>query len=448
MPPPLFVAVATRLVIVLRFDGSLCPPRDPVPGFTYLHDFFRGDSTEKPLLDGGEKLASCSATISISSQYNGGREERTIGIGGRFLPNTPHMTSATSEYEGMLLGLDWLERSFSSVFMFNKLSDPMDLVYDTKLIIRGDCKLVINQLNSHSVSRKMEPHYNRAMTGIERIRSLYAEYHRRTMCEHWGTPDISLSPSLNVCFEHVPRKDNYLCDALCKMIINQKQLGSVESIQELILLGENDATYGSKDGPNINTFRRRRNTFSVQPTSVYLKQALDEIRYNPQLCHSSRLALACMLTSASIRKKDVAILSDISGFFLDMSRRWSKIYYKQNDHDAVGSDTLRKVSMRCKELSNHFSKVTLEDGELRCSEIKSIFDFCTNSNSNNFDEGDDVLTTSAVLYPYADVFDIVKIGENENHIDELLRFNVNIVRQRGSPGIIANDMWMEIPQSR
>jgi len=451
MPLPLFVAVATSLVIVLQFDGSLCPPRDPISGFTYSHDFLHGDSTRKPLLGGSEKLASCSATISLSSLCDGVREEIPIAIGGRYLSNIPRMTSATTEYEGMLLGLEWLAQSFSSVYMLNQSADATHVINrerkfeDSQLIIRGDCKSVIDQLNSRSVPRKMEPHYNLAISRIECIRDLYAVYHQRTTSKNLQTPDASVSPELKVCFEHVPREKNYFCDALCKLIINRKQLDFVESIQDLILLGENDETNSADDGPKIDTFNKRRITSAIQPTNVYFKEALDEICHNPQLCHSSRLALACVLTWASIRKKDVDILSHISGFYLEMSRRWSKFYYVQNDNDSVGSETLRKVSITCEKLARNFSCASLEDYELRCCEIKSVFEFCTNYKSNYYEGGDEALMTSSVTYPYTDISDIIKIVEKECQRNDLESWNMLATKIAGlecSSVTTAHSVWM------
>ncbi|KAL3761705.1 hypothetical protein ACHAW5_004269 [Stephanodiscus triporus] len=339
------------------------------------------------------------------------------------------MTSAATEYEGLLLGLEWLEQSLSSLLMLNQSSDAVNLINKehevkcSKLIIKGDCKSVIDQLNSHSVPRKMEPHYNSAISRIECIRDLYAGYHQRITQEHLGTPGVSTCPMLKVCFEHVPREENYFCDAICNLIVNQKQVDFVQSINDLILLGDNDKTNSAGDGHIIDTFNTKRNTDTTQPTSVYFKQALDEICHNPQLYHSSRLALACVLIEASVRKKDVAMLSDISGFFMNMSRRWSKYYYSENGHDAVGKDTLRKVGITCQKLSKHFSGAYLDDSEICCDGIKSVFDFCTNYNLNYYEGSDVVLSTSAVKY-FSDISDIINIVEKERQIDELQSWNI------------------------
>jgi hypothetical protein len=148
--------------------------------------------------------------------------------------------------------------------------------------------------------------------------------------------------------------------------------------------------------------------------------------------------LACVLASASIRKQDVAILSCISGFFLDMSRRWSKIYYNKNDDDAVRSDTLKKVSIHCEELSKHFSRGSFEYGELRCPEVRSIFEFCTNYISSDFDGCDEELPPRAALYPHGDISSVISNVKSERHMKELLQWNLNIVERYRSSANIAN----------
>jgi hypothetical protein len=209
-------------------------------------------------------------------------------------------------------------------------------------------------------------------------------------------------------------------------------------------LGENDETNSADDGPKMDTFNKRRIIYTMQPTNVYFKEALDEICHNPQLCHSSRLALACVLTWASIRKKDVDILSHISGFYLDMSRRWSKFYYAQNDNDSVGSDTLRKVSITCEKLARNFSGASLEDYEFRCCEIKSVFEFCTNYKSNYYEGGDEALTSS-VTYPYSDISDIIKIVEKECQRNDIESWNMLATKISGlesSSVTTARGVWM------
>ena len=67
-------------------------------------------------------------------------------------------------------------------------------------------------------TKKNEERYNLGTLKLDYIRELY--------------------PSLNVCFEHVPREENTLCDAVCNLITNQMQMNLVETIHDLILLDD------------------------------------------------------------------------------------------------------------------------------------------------------------------------------------------------------------------
>ena len=402
----LFIAAAsTSLVILLRFDGSFRPPRDPVPGFTYSRDVF----DNAPLFD-SEKIASCSSSISILSSpccEVGDRKETTIAIGGRYLPNHIEMSSAMAEYEGLLLGLDWLMHSSPSLFLSNQTSYSIEShqFKDATLIVRGDCKLVIDQLNSGSTPRKMEKVYNLGTLKLDYIRELY--------------------PSLNVCFEHVPREENTLCDAVCNLITNQMQMNLVETIHDLILLDDS-----FKVGSNLSTKKK-----FVTSKSVHLNEALDEIRNNSQLCHSSRLALACFLVRESILKRDVEILKGVSRFFLDMARRWSKFYYSDDDCFAVGVDALKKASSACDKLSTHFSGTCFTD-DLCCDEIKSVFDLCTNSKS--YDISTD-LSTSALMHPYRNISEIVGDNKGDHQHSELKAYAAEVTMHKI---ICEEDIWI------
>ena len=375
----LFIVGASCLVL-LQFDGSLRPPRD----------FYNFCS-----LDGSQKLASCSATISLQSS-DGLGEERMIAIGGKYISNEPFITSADTEYEGLILGLDWLIYALSSerTDILNEwcnVGEGEHLSADT-LIIRGDCKAVIDQINSRSFPRKMQTKYNLAMDKIESIKQLYAErYYHRTMQENLGTTNHN--DMLSVHLEHVQREYNTFCDAICKLIINKKQADLVASVQALIKLGEEDIHNNLNNNMRINHNKKKRKKSSIQLMSAYFLQAVDEICDNPYLCNSSRIALACVLTKTCIYCKDAAILDRLSSFFLDFSRKWSKVYYAENDTDTVGRDSLRKVSIDCGKLSKQFTDATITshgDNEHCLKDVDSIFEFCTGSKDNILDPYEDI----------------------------------------------------------
>ena len=181
MLPLSFAAVAAGLVIIVNFDGSLRLPRDPVPGFRHTS---------------GEEMASCSATVSLQQPNH---EEIAFAIGGKLLPIVPGLLFASS--------------GVSSELNRNELSDA------TKIIIRGDCKAVIDQLNSKSAPRKMETHYN---TAQKYIRDIQKSFFNKS------------SRELSVVHEFIPRDENSFCDAICKVVTTQKQLDEVSNIDRLI----------------------------------------------------------------------------------------------------------------------------------------------------------------------------------------------------------------------
>jgi ribonuclease HI len=152
--------------LVLYFDGSLRTPRDA--GFP-THRLGR--------------MASCGAAL-----YNDDDDDdNLLTLGGKLLEIIPDMTSADVEYEGLLFGLNHC----------------VNISPDTSLIVRGDCKAIIDQLNGDSVPRKLRPKHELVLKLLERMQK--------------------------VSFEHVPRDENKVCDAICAAITNiveQRQLST------------------------------------------------------------------------------------------------------------------------------------------------------------------------------------------------------------------------------
>lgn len=386
-------------------------------GFTYSTSAFLRDSAGQ--LAGSDKLASCSAAISL---HDFGREERILAIGGRYLPNAPGLTSADVEYDGLIFGLDWLVHAFfleqendpsisvtsERNSIMTQLGNDGHRLSGPKVVIRGDCKTVIDQLNSRSVPRKMEEKYIEAMDRIQSLKGMFAKYQQRTVRNNFGAADASISQDLKICFEHVPRENNYLCDALCKLIVNQKQVEIVESIEALIRLGEVDAAkkISTKNNAKVKRVKRPKRKRTCDPKSEYFQQALAGIN-GPRLCHSSQLALACQLALASIRQNDAAILANLSAFFLRMSRRWSQIYYREDASDCVGRDTLRQVSIACDGLAEGFMGASMDGSTIAGAQdlvhlIDSVFEFCTRKKSQGNKEHTD-LTIDDTVIAYHDV---------------------------------------------
>ena len=406
-------SISSIAIIILQFDGSLRPPRDPQPGFTYSSKVIGSG-----ILDGSEKLASCGASISLSD--GGDDDEKLIALCSKYIPNEISMTSADTEYDGLLLGLDYLINELSS--HQSNFYELMGNTNDTKLIIRGDCKAVIDQINYKSIPRKMESKYNLAMEKINSIKELYSTYHQRNN-------DVSLSDAngvLSICLEHISREYNTLCDAICKIVINHKQAEFVASILELIQLGEEDTINKIDEGSTKQKHtKKKRKKHIMHSKSKYFQQAFDSICNNPQLCHSSRLALACKLTRVSIRFKDSANLDGLSNFFMDMSRRLNKFYYAEdNDDNDMIRDTLRRASILCKKSSTHFTDNTqLGDDSKACNGVvDSIFQFYVGSKSSDITDEKDMNT--AILDLYKDISEIISSVEVESYRNELILWSV------------------------
>jgi len=353
------------------------------------------------------------------------------------LPNVPGMTSADTEYEGLLLGLEWFLHALSSEqddgsnnSVLNEWNDTISNEHQLlgpKLTIRGDCKAVIDQLKSRSVPRKMETKYNLAMDRLNTIKDAYAEHQQRRMNGNLNVADVPVPVhELSLCFEHVPRGSNKFCDALCKLVINQKQAEIVESIQDLIRLGDNDASERTYISAKVRHGKMSKKKRLSHTKNDFFRQALNNICENPQMCHSSRLALACELTKASTSQEDDVVLRELSTLFLQMLQRWSGIYYLENAHGSVCKDTLRRVSIACKKLSRRYSGHPEESSffadkhGILCDGIASIFEFCTNKKSNCNASMD--ATENDILLPYLDISEIISGVDGETSRSELVNW--------------------------
>jgi ribonuclease HI len=104
-----------------------------------------------------------------------------LALGGKSISLIPGITSADVEYEGLLFGLQWLDRQWD----------------DEHLIIRGDCKTIVDQLNGHAVPRKLLSKYEVSMDLLRRI-----------------------GERATVVYQHVLRKENILCDFVCEGVMN------------------------------------------------------------------------------------------------------------------------------------------------------------------------------------------------------------------------------------
>ena len=257
---------------------------------------------------------------------------------------------------------------------------------EQQLIIRGDCKAVIDQLNSRSNPRKTEEYYTAAMEKIQRIQDR--------------------SSVMETSFEHVGRENNILCDTLCKLVLNIEQTRVVESIQDVICMGEAESITKHITYTNNNIRKRstKKNTFV--PKSIHYATVIEEIANCSHICVSSRLALACLLSKSAVRTQDAAILSLLSGFFLQSSRAIHKILLSETTATAM-KETLRTLSILCEMLAMDFAGAkqdTEESQEKKRIILDADEDVMTKLN-RNLDAILEMCTTNnehEILFPYSE----------------------------------------------
>jgi len=161
------------LIVRLEFDGSLRPPRDF--GFPTIP----------------AKLVTCSSSLSIGQDSsNDGVLFSPFALGCRRLVPNLGLTSAQTEYEGLLLGLEFLNdlESFTDLVSKEETSTT-----ENSLLIIGDCKAVIDQINGKSIPRKMGTMHERSVDIMTQLGNKFDMVEAR----------------------HIPRTENILCDSLC-----------------------------------------------------------------------------------------------------------------------------------------------------------------------------------------------------------------------------------------
>lgn len=195
---PLYHAIA----LILQFDGSLRVPKDPNPEVSH-------EISCKFL----PKMASCASALlrenfEESDEHN--NDNDILGTNGKILHQID-LTSADVEYEGLILGLSQVAN-----FFYESLKSTNGLKSNEKttiIIVRGDCKTVIDQMNTVSKPRKQRDYFNKATDLVEEIKSNFA---------------------VSFKFEHVLRHQNELCDSICHEVIQSYQMEIVATLESSI----------------------------------------------------------------------------------------------------------------------------------------------------------------------------------------------------------------------
>jgi ribonuclease HI len=152
------------------------------------------------------------------------------------------MTSALAEYEGLLLGLDWLCEEMPSRLR-QKDKGPSSNI----LLIQGDCKTVIDQLSGKSLSRKLQVQHRQALERLDRLQGIFDKME----------------------FEHIPRSQNSVCDNLCANLMHAAASASWKNC-----LAELETVRGSTSTVQLSS-RKNDNDDNRTPLSDILNRYLE-----------------------------------------------------------------------------------------------------------------------------------------------------------------------------
>lgn len=194
-----FNFLSTLLLLVLHFDGSLRLPSGSGPSATTTTGIAPSSLAPPP-----PPFATCSSAIfdEVSEDIIAlaAKEVHSSSIIGRQI-----ITSADVEYEGLLLGLNGLLEMFqrfpeltTGTHSERDVSDTVSSCSSRNVIIRGDCKTVVDQFKGKSIPRKLKFHHEACMQVLEQLEK---------------------SHNVTFSFQHVGREYNQLCDGMCKVML-------------------------------------------------------------------------------------------------------------------------------------------------------------------------------------------------------------------------------------
>mmetsp|Transcript_37354 Transcript_37354/g.90787 ORF Transcript_37354/g.90787 Transcript_37354/m.90787 type:complete len:1040 (-) Transcript_37354:27-3146(-) len=257
--------------VKIQFDGSLRPPRDP--GYTVVE----------------RSLAVCSASISVPGFK---------GMGTKILPVELATTSQHTEYEGIILALEWLCEHSNREFLIEALPTYLRNQSDSEgerrvsIEIEGDCKTVIDQLSGRSVPRKLQVLHQQATSLVETIKERF-----RSDGFHFDFD-----------YRHIPRSQNVLCDHLCSTLAEAMVLqtyracvGDLEAVERAVT-SEEFVSEG-KGLPNLDHILRH-----------YLDQ------YKSIIPYSKRLHLYHRIASLARKLEDFEQLEKVGRRLCDESK--------------------------------------------------------------------------------------------------------------------------------
>lgn len=245
------------VAVTLQFDGSFRPPKDP--GYPTIP----------------RRVAVAAACIQVHvavHETNRIQENEQIrrAVGSRILPNAIGMTSQQAEYEGLLLGLEWLHTNIDRWIdtndddnddIENIIDGNGNLMTDVSFLIQGDCKTVIDQMKGNAVSRKLQESFIKAKTLVNEILQ---------QCRNNKT---------TIHYVLIPRRESYLPDSVCRNCIYVMALkawteciSDLETMQQKISISN---AFPSTKTRNLRDFLSKH----LHPTRSLLKRSLRPILY-------------------------------------------------------------------------------------------------------------------------------------------------------------------------
>jgi ribonuclease HI len=265
----MFLPFLSALSLVLQFDGSFRPPKD-----------FGFPTTMR-------KLPSCSSAILSDG------DEKVLALGGKLVPYNVGMTSADVEYDGLLVGLEWLGKQEDDWWTKHAVSKT--------LTIRGDNKAIIDQLSGSALPRKLLSKHEYGQSIFENIN------------KHFTT----------INYQHVLRHQNVLCDSVCCDII---QL----SVSRILNAFQADLEACTNEAPSDETDKRKRKS-TTSPLASLIQSYLNDASVIP---HSIRPAILQQLIGKAESLNDGFALVVIG----DMMESESKLWAYGGDEPIGGSN--------------------------------------------------------------------------------------------------------------
>lgn len=214
--------------LILQFDGCFRPPRDP--GYPTIPrrlavcsaciGFFLTSDNNKPIIRNNESDETNDDEVDLDVTMG---MYQPLAVGAKLLDVPIGMTSQHAEYEGLILGLEWL----CSYLHCDGKNDNGDVGHDSRgtvqspyryaghpashpvsITVQGDCKTVIDQLSGKAVPRKLQRLHQRAQNLLSCLATALQQINSSTYTR-------GKSPTNQIQYQHIPRMQNSISDNIC-----------------------------------------------------------------------------------------------------------------------------------------------------------------------------------------------------------------------------------------